>query len=537
MKTTRLLWNTSVLATLILLSSCGGSGGNSSTTVVDRASVRSGSDPVVVTLGAAKKARTEFELPALATRSSVDLVLEETASTTGDVSPANGLVLNVATPGLSFTPPAIMRQALAQAPSGQEYVAVSISPSASSWTVGAAARQSSFRDGEHPEPLPSGTGVWEMDVSGSGRWAFALVARSRPDGGALGGVDSGAGREAGLLIVDGGGFGDLLDGALVRWDVGARVDVTSLDTPVDRAIDLGVPEAPAIDRDAQAPIDEASASNADPDAALDIGGRHDGASIGDAPASNALLASPAAGSFGNVVVGSQSAAITVTVSNPGSTAASVSATVTGPGFLIAASTCTDVLASRGSCQISLKLAPTQLGPLVGSLVVGTDLAIPLSGTGVDVALTLTAPSVPATEVGSTAVVAVPLAFNGPVNDLACTASNASFTIQMGTCSKSYGAAGDCALQLTFAPTSAGTASGLLTCSATGAGNATVSLTGTAVVSHFTVPVTSLSFGEVATGSTSAATSISIHNDGTVATGALALTLSGTSAPSFSFTTT
>jgi alpha-1,3-glucanase-like protein/F5/8 type C domain-containing protein/pectate lyase-like protein/ASPM-SPD-2-Hydin domain-containing protein len=100
----------------------------------------------------------------------------------------------------------------------------------------------------------------------------------------------------------------------------------------------------------------------------------------------ALTASPASVAFGDVASGSTSAAQTVTVSNPGSSAVSVSSvSVTGP--FTQTNTCGGSIAAGGSCTVSVKFAPTSGGSLTGTLSVATSapggpLTVALSGTGV-----------------------------------------------------------------------------------------------------------------------------------------------------------
>jgi hypothetical protein len=100
----------------------------------------------------------------------------------------------------------------------------------------------------------------------------------------------------------------------------------------------------------------------------------------------ALHAAPAALSFGDVAAGSTSAAQTVTITNPGTSAAPVSA-VSATGPFTQTNTCGGSIAAGGSCTVSVKFAPTTGGPLAGTLTVNTSapggpLTVALSGTGV-----------------------------------------------------------------------------------------------------------------------------------------------------------
>jgi hypothetical protein len=100
----------------------------------------------------------------------------------------------------------------------------------------------------------------------------------------------------------------------------------------------------------------------------------------------ALSASPASLSFGDVAAGSTSPAQTVTVSNPGSAAASVSSISTSSPFA-ETNTCGSSIPAGGSCTVSVTFAPTSGGAASGTLSVatsapGSPLTVALTGTGV-----------------------------------------------------------------------------------------------------------------------------------------------------------
>jgi hypothetical protein len=99
-----------------------------------------------------------------------------------------------------------------------------------------------------------------------------------------------------------------------------------------------------------------------------------------------LTASPTTLSFGDVNSGSTSAARSVTVTNPGSSAASVSS-ISSTGPFSQTSNCGGSIAAGGSCTVQVKFAPTSGGPQTGTLSVassapGSPLTVALSGTGV-----------------------------------------------------------------------------------------------------------------------------------------------------------
>jgi hypothetical protein len=99
-----------------------------------------------------------------------------------------------------------------------------------------------------------------------------------------------------------------------------------------------------------------------------------------------LTSSASSLAFGDVNSGSTSAAQTVTVTNPATSAVSVSS-VGVTGNFTQTNTCGTSIAAGGSCTVSVKFSPTSGGPLTGTLSVatsapGSPLTVALSGTGV-----------------------------------------------------------------------------------------------------------------------------------------------------------
>ena len=99
-----------------------------------------------------------------------------------------------------------------------------------------------------------------------------------------------------------------------------------------------------------------------------------------------VSASPGSLAFGNVPVGTTTAAKTVTVSNPGPAAATLSSiTVSGP--YAQTNTCGSTLASGASCTVAVTFTPTAGGAQPGTLAVAnsttsTPVGTTLTGTGV-----------------------------------------------------------------------------------------------------------------------------------------------------------
>ncbi|MBR7838689.1 choice-of-anchor D domain-containing protein [Actinospica durhamensis] len=105
-----------------------------------------------------------------------------------------------------------------------------------------------------------------------------------------------------------------------------------------------------------------------------------------------LAASPSSLSFGQVNVGSTSSAQAVTITNSGSTAASVSGVSASSGFG-ETNTCGSSIAAGGSCTAEVSFAPSAGGAQTGTLTVTSNASdspttVALSGTGVTSATNL-----------------------------------------------------------------------------------------------------------------------------------------------------
>jgi hypothetical protein len=243
-----------------------------------------------------------------------------------------------------------------------------------------------------------------------------------------------------------------------------------------------------------------------------------------ATALTTVTATPPSLSFGNQTVATASTAQTVTLNNTGSAAFTATAiTVSGP-FSETDGCVNTAVAEGSSCTISVTFAPTATGAQTGQITVqgnvsGGQLAIGLSGTGTAANVVTVAPDVlsftqeevgetsaslpvSVTNSGAAAVPITSLAVSGPF----AIASNACGTTQLA-------ANAACQIEIQFAPTQAGPATGALTL-VDGAGTQSVELTGTGVSAPTdTLNGTSLTFPATATGQLSAAQSVTITNSG------------------------
>jgi hypothetical protein len=107
---------------------------------------------------------------------------------------------------------------------------------------------------------------------------------------------------------------------------------------------------------------------------------------GSGQATSGLNVSPSQLTFAETVLGSSSAAQTVTVSNSSTIAASQLTVVPTAPFSLTQNTCPATLAANSSCTVGVVFSPTSVGPVTGALqgslssIVNT-ASLALSGTG------------------------------------------------------------------------------------------------------------------------------------------------------------
>jgi hypothetical protein len=93
--------------------------------------------------------------------------------------------------------------------------------------------------------------------------------------------------------------------------------------------------------------------------------------------------------FGDQLVGSTSATQSVTLVNTGSAALTIGTITTTGDFTHPSKTCGTSLRSGSSCTISVAFAPKSAAPLTGTLTVGRNGTVALSGTGILASVSLT----------------------------------------------------------------------------------------------------------------------------------------------------
>jgi hypothetical protein len=145
--------------------------------------------------------------------------------------------------------------------------------------------------------------------------------------------------------------------------------------------------------------------------------------------------SPVALTFPDTGVSLASTAQTVTLTNNGGLPLAISTTALSPGFTIAATTCSNTLATNAACTYTLVFTPTTAGPVSGTLTLATNAVtnaqtVSLSGTGIDFRLTATSPMTATLKTAAPAIYVLQLSSLATLSGnvaLACTGAPANST--------------------------------------------------------------------------------------------------------------
>jgi hypothetical protein len=232
--------------------------------------------------------------------------------------------------------------------------------------------------------------------------------------------------------------------------------------------------------------------------------------------------------FASYAVGATSPAQTVTLSNPGNTALSgVNARTSGP--YAATSNCTSSLAPNGSCSINVTFTPTVMNSNPGNLFIDSALGtqtLALSGTGLKAidqfSVTSLAFGNQSVGVASTAK-SFTITNPGNINlGISQVTPQGPFAVSSNTCGASLAPNATCTIGVTFTPTAIGNASGGAVNVVTSAGSQAISLSGTGTQARLSASPTSLAFGGVFAGNSSAAQSVTLTNSGNVAATSLVI---------------
>ncbi len=236
--------------------------------------------------------------------------------------------------------------------------------------------------------------------------------------------------------------------------------------------------------------------------------------------------------FGSVTEGTSSAAKSVTVTNSGSadlTFAAGAVAVTGTNsadFSITADTCSGATVTAGTtCSVSVVFTPSAANSESATLnfadnAASSPQAVTLTGTGltsnVTAALSPTSLTFSSQTTGMTSASQPVTLTNSGSSVLSVTSISVGGNFrQTNNCGTSLAAGKSCTINVTFAPTTAGSLTGTLSVADNSANSPqTVSLSGTGVAAPaVSLSPTSLTFSSQAVGTTSAAQAVTVTNSG------------------------
>ena len=252
--------------------------------------------------------------------------------------------------------------------------------------------------------------------------------------------------------------------------------------------------------------------------------------------------------FGNQNVGTVSSPQTVTLTNIGAAALPLQAfTITGTNAadFTKTTSCGTSLAAGASCAISITFGPKAAGARSAFVNikysdVGSPQAIAVSGTGIAFPTASLAPSsltYTAQLVGTTSSLQTATLTNTgtQVLNLASIAATAPFH-HTNNCPSALGAAASCQIQVTFAPTANGVATGTLSVSDDARNSPqTVALSGSGRL--VTISPMGVNFGIRKVGTSSTPVSLTLTNSSTTALAITQIAYTGTNSADFSQTNT
>jgi hypothetical protein len=211
---------------------------------------------------------------------------------------------------------------------------------------------------------------------------------------------------------------------------------------------------------------------------------------GTMPASLSL--NPTTLSFPAMLIGTTSAPMSITVSNPGSAPLNTPTLAITGDFAIQSNGCTQAIVAGGSCTVAVTFTPTVSGGRSGFLTVSSTtngvsaVNAVLSGTGESPATlsvspqTLTFPTLTPGQVSATQTVTLTVSGGVGVSGIQL-AVDAGFQVSQNNCTGTFQSGSTCTVLVDFAPTTVGNYAGQLTLNGTGAQYAvSMALTGVAV---------------------------------------------------------
>jgi hypothetical protein len=233
-----------------------------------------------------------------------------------------------------------------------------------------------------------------------------------------------------------------------------------------------------------------------------------------------VTVSPTSLYFYSVVVGATSGIQNVTVTNNQSaTAVTISGVSVSGDFAVTTNNCSSTLPAASSCTISLNFTPTATGYRTGTLTVNTSSGtqtVSLSGNGITaVTVSPTTLYFGSLVVGGTSGAQTITVTNNQSSTSVTISSiglSGDFAQVGGNCSGVLTGGASCTVSVVFKPTALGYRTGTLTITDSAPNSPqTVSLSGNCIA-QVTASPTSIYFGSVAVGTTSAAKAITVTNN-------------------------
>jgi hypothetical protein len=248
-----------------------------------------------------------------------------------------------------------------------------------------------------------------------------------------------------------------------------------------------------------------------------------------------------------------SPAQSVTLTNTGNATLTVSSIAIGgtdPSDFSETNTCGTSVAAGANCTVMVTFTPTATGSRsatvdFGDNASGSPQTLSLSGTVSQPAVSLSSTSLTFTSTGvgvASTAQSVTLTNTGnatlALSSIAVGGTDPSDFSQTNTCGSSVAAGANCAVMVTFKPTTTGTRSAALNFSDNASGSPqTVSLSGSVSQSGVSVSPTSLTFTSTGVGVASPAQSVTLTNSGSTTLIVSSITIGGADPSDFSETNT
>jgi len=259
--------------------------------------------------------------------------------------------------------------------------------------------------------------------------------------------------------------------------------------------------------------------------------------------------------FADQILGVQSAAQTVTLSNTGNTALSISSiglTGLNASSFVTSNNCGTSVAAGASCQINLMFDPAAAGVDTAALSIvdnapDSPQAVAVSGTGVTAAAAklsatgLSFGTEPVGGAGPSQIVTLTNTGGSPltIGSISLTGPGASSFMFANTCGATLAPAANCTIHGHFAPTATGTLTAEITITDSASGSPqSITVSGTGVDAPVvSLTATSLSFGTQAVGTASGSRIVTLSNIGSAALSINSIVVTGGNASSFVFANT